>query len=91
MMTEISAGVTAWALLCWLLLAMLSASARHKSSAPRPAAVPFRLVSPVAAAFPQPRPHSRSGGSTTFTLDLDPYGLDAAMRRLVAGSVTPSK
>lgn len=91
MMFAISAGVTAWALLCWFLIAVLSASARHRPSTLVLASVPHGQVPAISPGTSGSRLLPTSAGRTAFTLDLDPYGLDASMRRLVAASVTPSK
>lgn len=87
MILDIFAGMTAWAVLCLFFVAVLTASGRHARSTPQLTAAKPSLV-PVRSGAAGSR---RSRTAAAFTLDLDPYGLDDQVRRLVSASVTPSK
>ncbi len=87
MIFDIVAGMTVWALLCLFFIAVLSASGRHAGSTPLLSAVKPTLAPAGSGGTGSRRPRT----SGTLTLELDPYGLDHQMRRLVSASSTPSK
>ncbi len=89
MVLDIFAGMTAWAVLCAFFVALLSASGRHARSTTGLIAAEPTLVSAGLGATGSRR--SRTADTAAFTLDLDPYGLDHQVRRLVSASTAPSK
>lgn len=84
MILDIFAGIIAWALLCLFFVAVLTASGRQARSTPLSSGTKPTLV-PAISRRPLPP------GTAAFTLDLDPYGLDRQLRRLVSASTTSSK